>query len=142
MVRLDEGMTKVYNRFHDPEETDLDVLRLRELHAAMDRAVLDAYGWKELELRYDFFPEGGETESDEEAEASSKRKKYRFRWPDELHDEMLAKLFDLNAQYAAEECAQAGGSPQAGKVPTAATRRVSKAKSASANEMKLPGMNT
>lgn len=45
MVANNEGLTKTYNRFHDPEETDPGILRLRELHAAMDQAVLAAYGW-------------------------------------------------------------------------------------------------
>ena len=45
MIRNDEGMTKTYNRFHDPYENDPDISQLRELHAAMDRAVVDAYGW-------------------------------------------------------------------------------------------------
>ena len=44
MVRMNEGLTKTYNRFHDPNETSADIVMLRELHAAMDRAVLDAYG--------------------------------------------------------------------------------------------------
>ena len=48
MVRNNEGLTKTYNRFHDPDETSPDILKLRELHAAMDRAVLEAYGWHDL----------------------------------------------------------------------------------------------
>src|SRR5205823_3713499 len=48
MVKNDEGLTKTYNRFHDPHETSPDIKKLRELHAALDRAVLDAYGWKDL----------------------------------------------------------------------------------------------
>jgi hypothetical protein len=44
MVRNNEGLTKTYNRFHDPNEKSPDILKLRELHAAMDRAVFDAYG--------------------------------------------------------------------------------------------------
>ena len=48
MVRNDEGLTKPYNRFHDPNETDPNIQQLRELHAAMDRAVLDAYGWTDI----------------------------------------------------------------------------------------------
>ena len=39
MIRNDEGMTKTYNRFHDPYEDDPDISKLRALHAAMDRAV-------------------------------------------------------------------------------------------------------
>ncbi len=49
MVRNNEGLTKTYNRFHDPDEDAPDILKLRELHAAMDRAVLDAYGWTDPE---------------------------------------------------------------------------------------------
>src|SRR5207249_11270998 len=48
MVKNNEGLTKTYNRFHDPNETSPEIKKLRELHAAMDRAVLDAYGWKAL----------------------------------------------------------------------------------------------
>ena len=54
MVRNNEGLTKTYNRFHDPEERDPDILRLRELHAAMDRAVLDAYGWTDIPTDCEF----------------------------------------------------------------------------------------
>ena len=32
MVANQEGLTKTYNRFHDPDETDPRILRLRELH--------------------------------------------------------------------------------------------------------------
>ena len=51
MVARNEGMTKTYNRFHEPTETAEDIQRLRELHAAMDRAVLEAYGWHDLAAR-------------------------------------------------------------------------------------------
>ncbi|MEI7462525.1 MAG: type IIL restriction-modification enzyme MmeI, partial [Pirellula sp.] len=48
MVQNNEGLTKTYNRFHDPNEKSSEILQLRELHAAMDRAVLEAYGWDDL----------------------------------------------------------------------------------------------
>ena len=35
-----EGLTKTYNRFHDPNERDPGIARLRELLTEMDRAVL------------------------------------------------------------------------------------------------------
>ena len=54
MVQHDEGLTKTYNRFHDPYEDDSDIVRLRELHAAMDRAVLDTYGWTDILTDCDF----------------------------------------------------------------------------------------
>ena len=40
LVRSGAGLTRTYNRFHDPHENAPDVARLRDLHAAMDRAVL------------------------------------------------------------------------------------------------------
>ena len=51
MVKHHEGLTLTYNRFHDRNETDPDIQRLRKLHAAMDRAVLDAYGWTDISDR-------------------------------------------------------------------------------------------
>ena len=40
LVGNDEGLTRTYNRFHDPDERDPRIARLRQLHAEMDRAVL------------------------------------------------------------------------------------------------------
>ena len=38
MIENDEGMTKTYNRFHDPGERDPRIAELRRLHAEMDRS--------------------------------------------------------------------------------------------------------
>jgi hypothetical protein len=102
MIRIDEGLTKTYNRFHDPNEDSADIQRLRELHAAMDRAVLDAYGWQDLQPVCEFFPEFDDDE-DEDESGRPKKKKYRYRWPEVIHDEVLARLLDLNRQRALEE---------------------------------------
>ena len=99
MVRNNEGLTKTYNRFHDPDERDPEILKLRELHAAMDRAVLDAYGWADIPTACDFLLD---YEIDEE-ERGTKKKPYRYRWPDPVRDEVLARLLELNAQRAEEE---------------------------------------
>ena len=56
MVRNGEGMTRTYNRFHDPEETGSDITKFRALHAGMDRAVLDAYGWRDIPTDCDIPP--------------------------------------------------------------------------------------
>ncbi|MEI6450598.1 MAG: DNA methyltransferase, partial [Actinomycetes bacterium] len=80
MVRNNEGLTKTYNRFHDPEEDSPDIIKLRELHAAMDRAVLDAYGWTDIPTACEFLLD---YEVDEE-ESSRKKKPWRYRWPDEV----------------------------------------------------------
>ncbi len=42
MLKNNEGLTTTYNRLHDPDESSPDILKLRELHAAMDDAVLRA----------------------------------------------------------------------------------------------------
>ena len=101
MVERDEGLTKTYNRFHDPNETDSDIRKLREFHAAMDRAVLDAYGWPDIPVDCEFLLD---YEIDEET-WGKKRKPYRYRWPDEIHDEVLVRLLDLNQRRYAEEVA-------------------------------------
>jgi hypothetical protein len=106
MVRFREGATAIYNRFHDPDEHDPGILRLRELHAAMDRAVLDAYGWTDLQPTCEFLLDWEDPE-DEEAEEigkkSRRKKPWRLRWPDAIRDEVLARLLALNQQRAEEE---------------------------------------
>ena len=54
MIRNNEGLTDTYNRFHDRSERDPEIVRLRELHTNMDRAVLDAYGWTDVPTDCDF----------------------------------------------------------------------------------------
>ena len=107
MVRNNEGLTKTYNRFHDPNETSADILKLRELHAAMDRAVLDAYGGElaaltvppcEFLLDYE-----DEDDEDDQPGKRQRKKPWRYRWPDTFRDEVLALLLDLNKQRAEQE---------------------------------------
>ena len=81
MIRKDQGSTQTYNRFHNPDENDPDIVRLRQLHSIMDRAVLDAYGWGDIPtdcgflLDYEIDEEGGR-----------RKKPYRYRWPDDVRD--------------------------------------------------------
>jgi len=112
MIRNDEGLTKTYNRFHDPEERSADIERLRALHAAMDRAVLDAYGWSDIPTACEFLLdyEEDEDEPDPTGRKRQKKKPWRYRWPDEVRDEVLARLLALNATRHAEELA-AGTAP-------------------------------
>jgi hypothetical protein len=99
MVRNSEGLTRIYNRFHSPDECDPEILNLRELHSAMDRAVLDAYGWTDIQPKCQFLLE---YQIDEE-EWGNRQKPYRYRWPDEVRDEVLSRLLALNAERAAAE---------------------------------------
>jgi hypothetical protein len=133
MIRNDEGLTKTYNRFHDPNEDSADIMRLRELHAAMDRAVLDAYGWQDLRPVCEFFPEFDDEDEEDEG-GRSKKKKFRYRWPDEIHDEVLARLLDLNRQRALEE-----GQLLAAEVAANALITAASMKSAKKSSRKKPG---
>ena len=94
MVRHGEGLTKAYNRFHDPDKADPEIAQLRDLHAAMDRAVLDAYGWTDIPTDCEFLLD---YDIDEE-EWGTRKKPYRYRWPNEVRDEVLARLLELNAE--------------------------------------------
>lgn len=102
MIRRNEGFTKTYNRFHNPNERSADIKNLRELHDQMDRAVLDTYGWSDICPVCEFFPEFEDDEEDESESQRPRTKKYRYRWPDEIHDEVLARLLALNQERAAQ----------------------------------------
>jgi hypothetical protein len=113
MVRNNEGLTKTYNRFHDPEETSPDIAELRLLHAAMDAAVITAYGWHDLlpQLRCEFLLDYEDEEDPDTAESPTKRRRkkpWRYRWPDDLRDEVLAKG---NTRSGAEKPKKSKSSP-------------------------------
>jgi hypothetical protein len=86
-----EGLTKVYNRFHLPEEKAEDISRLRELHVEMDHACAAAYGWNDLDLGHGFH----ETKQGQ-----------RFTVSESARREVLGRLLRLNHQRYDEEVAQ------------------------------------
>jgi hypothetical protein len=96
MIGRNEGMTKTYNRFHDRTETSEDIQRLRDLHAGMDRAVLQVYGWHDLAASAApvFLYETNEDDHTYQG---------RLFWPSDFRDEVLARLLALNAERHAEE---------------------------------------
>ena len=104
MVQNNEGLTKTYNRFHAPSEGDPGIGTLRELHTEIDRAVLKAYGWHDIPTACGFHLD---YEDEDEQPGSRRRKPYRYRWPDDVRDEVLARLLELNAERADAE--QAAG---------------------------------
>jgi hypothetical protein len=106
MVKNNEGLTKTYNRFHDPNEASAEIKNLRELHAAMDRALLGAYGWTDLQPTCEFLLDYDEEEEDDATERPSgrgRKKPWRYRWPDEFRDTVLARLLELNTERAETE---------------------------------------
>jgi hypothetical protein len=94
------GLTNIYNRFHDPTERDPEIFRLRAIHDEMDRTVLDAYGWTDIPTRCEFLLD---YEEDEDDQTSRRKKPWRYRWPDDVRDEVLARLLELNAKRAGQE---------------------------------------
>jgi N-6 DNA Methylase len=112
MVASNEGMTKTYNRFHDPYECGEEIIRMRELHAEMDHAVLRAYGWDDLAAHAKpvFLDATGDDDHTYQG---------RLFWPAALRDEVLTRLLALNAQRAVAE--SEGGVPLA-VVPDSGTQ--------------------
>ena len=99
MIKTDLGLTKTYNRFHDPDEADPAIEHLRHLHETMDRVVLDAYGWTDISTACRFILDYDEEEHEDRL--AHRRRPWRYRWPDEVRDEVLGRLLALNAERAA-----------------------------------------
>jgi hypothetical protein len=89
----------------------------------MDRAVLDAYGWADIRHDCQFLLEY--EESDNEELGGRGKKPWRLRWPDEIRDEVLARLLALNAERAAEE-ERAGIGVRIARKLTSGTARVTR----------------
>lgn len=87
MLARQLGLTRTYNLFHDPACTDADIVRLRELHAAMDRAILACYGWTDLDAGHGFH--------------GNERGQTRFTIGPAARREILRHLLALNLEIAA-----------------------------------------
>lgn len=92
MIKRSEGLTKTYNRFHDPESSESDIVELRLLHTEMDQSVAASYGWQDLDLGHGFH----ET-----------KQGIRFTISEAARREVLDRLLALNHQRHAEEVAAA-----------------------------------
>ncbi|MGW8135619.1 Eco57I restriction-modification methylase domain-containing protein [Sphingomonas zeae] len=91
MIARDQGMTPTYNRFHRATDTQTDIATLRDLHHAMDRAVLGAYGWDDLAAEAAPVFLHAESEDDH-------RYQGRLFWPAPFRDAVLARLLKLNEE--------------------------------------------
>ena len=115
LINNNQGLTTTYNRFHDPQETDPAILHLRELHSEMDQAALTAYGWHNIDTTCEFILdyEDEEDTTTPDNHKRSRKKPYRYRWPQATHDEVLARLLDLNQKRYDQEII--GGAGKGGK---------------------------
>jgi hypothetical protein len=50
------GLTKTYNRVHDPDNHEPPIREIRDIHVAIDEAVMRAYGWTDLDLKIGHHP--------------------------------------------------------------------------------------
>ena len=85
------GLTETYNLFHENRENDEDIRQFRELHVEMDKAVVTAYGWSDLDLVHGFY----ET-----------KQGLRFTVCESARREILARLLRLNHERYAQEIEQ------------------------------------
>jgi hypothetical protein len=83
-------------------ETNMDMIEavhgieeLRALHVKMDHAVLDAYGWNDIQLLHDFY----------EVDYLPENDRVRFTIHPNARKEILKRLLELNHKIYAEEVA-------------------------------------
>lgn len=127
MVDTDQGLTKTYNALKDPGCTDPRILELRQLHEDMDRAVLVAYGWSDLDVP----PYCPRTDAERTALKA-------------FEDAVIDRLFELNAKRAAEERAAQGDTQPAKRKTTKQPKRAGKTRKVEdpvAAQPGLPGMD-
>lgn len=90
------GLTQFYNRFHDLSESDPRIDEMRKLHREIDISVINAYGWKDIDLEHGFHDVNYLPWSD----------RVRFTISDRARLEVLRRLSELNHQRYEEEVIQ------------------------------------
>jgi hypothetical protein len=98
MVETQQGLTQTYNKLTGPTCHDAPIVELRRLHEEMDRAVLDAYGWSDIAVP-PFCPATPAEQAALEA----------------FNDEVIDRLFVLNAERAEQERLAGLGGGKKGK---------------------------
>ncbi|XXT25298.1 DNA methyltransferase [Sorangium sp. So ce429] len=106
MVDTNQGLTKTYNALKNPDCDDPRILDLRVLHEEMDRAVLAAYGWSDIAVP----PYCAKTDEERTAVQS-------------FEDEVIDRLFVLNAERAVQEKQAAAATAPAAKLTRDRTKK-------------------
>jgi hypothetical protein len=95
ILRRNLGLTRLYNLVNNPDITDTsdpDVAKMRAMHAELDQAVMDAYGWSDVPLEHGFH---------------SYRQMRRWTISPAARVEILDRLLEENHRRAAAEAAKA-----------------------------------
>jgi len=123
MKKHDVGMTEFYNRIHDPNNSDFDILEFRELRHELNYSVISSYGFDHIDLQIGFHEVGYLPDRD----------CVRFTISEAARLEVLGRLAELNRQRYQEEVDQKlhGGTSGLSK------ERVRRSRSASAAEPTL-----
>lgn len=115
-ISFDIGLTDLYNRFHDSEDTSLEIQALREVHVAIDERVKALYGFDDLDLEYGFHDVTYLPEND----------RRRYTVSEKARLEILRRLAKLNQErYEEEQAAQqlpSKSKPKAAKAPRASAK--------------------
>jgi DnaJ-domain-containing protein 1 len=106
MEAQDFGLTDLYNRLKDPSATGQEITKLRGLHEELDRAVLEAYGWTDIPVP-SFCPRTAAERAALEA----------------FEDDVIDRLYVLNAERAPAERGRAATPKKRGKSNTADEQR-------------------
>jgi hypothetical protein len=107
------GLTSLYNLVHTAAETAPDIEAVRLAHVEVDKAVANAYGWTDLDLKHGFHttPQGD-----------------RFTIAPDVQTEILDRLLELNHARYKEEMEKGLHTPDAKRRRAAARKAKAKAR--------------
>jgi len=106
------GLTNIYNAFHSPTELAEDFRDFRALQVELDREVLRAYGWHDIDVDHVFFEITDLPEND----------RVRFTFSDKTRAEILRRLSELNKRRHDEEAKDAPSTSSTGPTRARASK--------------------
>ncbi|MFF8275416.1 Eco57I restriction-modification methylase domain-containing protein [Streptomyces lateritius] len=111
----DAGLTDLYKLVHARSETTPDIEAIRQVHIEVDRAVAEAYGWTDLDLKHGFHttPQGE-----------------RFTIASDVQIEILDRLLELNHARYKDEVEKGLHTPEAKRRRAAARKAKAQARAA------------
>lgn len=93
MLHFQIGLTGLFNKLCDPNQTHENIKELRELKILIDNAILTAYGWDDIVLSHDFY----------EVDSLPENDRIRYTISEEARLEVMCRIKQLNKQRYDEE---------------------------------------